>query len=382
MSQVIIYKAQVIAAMNHFEAHGASKDMTTLAAVLGLMEYKARDNLVAEVNDPACQLMRSIGQELAVLDPKFAVAPTDAGGCIKDYEQIAIDDSHLRYCDRNIQACELKNDTENLDWWRKWKAELQRRIAARSPVLDPSVVPAHKRGYRVTEIVDARTGAPGVFAVSKPSEAEIGPASTFEKAWAMAMRDYLETCIPVERGDELDIGQALDDDNGFFVLKNVEVPNDSKLHDLTGWRIDVSGLKDRTMRGPADGSPVKLSTGGLRAITPDEVELLWQCPLHMFVSGKGAVNFSVVNAEGIVLREISMKARLDSAKRRISWVDMSAPFLVKSIEPHSQPARYNHVCFIDDGGVVLDVDPATKLVSEQVRADTEAVEHSDAPTAG
>lgn len=239
MSQVIIYRSQVIAAMDYFEPYGSNQEMTTLAVILGLMEHKARDNLAVEVDAPACQLMRSIGQELAVLSVKYAETTKDA---------------------------------------------LQSSIALRTSVLNPSVVPAHKRKYRIIKISDTRTGVPTVFSVSRPCEVEIGPASTFEKAWAMAMRDYLESCGPLERGGELDIGQALDDDriyklpneDGFFVLKTVEVFGDSKLHDLTGWRIDASGLKDRAVRGPVDGSPVRLSTAGLRVIAPDEVELLRQ----------------------------------------------------------------------------------------------------------
>lgn len=55
-------------------------------------------------------------------------------------DQNLMDEQHLRYCDRNIEASQAKGDADGVSFWHQWKAEYQRRIAA-APAIHADHVP-------------------------------------------------------------------------------------------------------------------------------------------------------------------------------------------------------------------------------------------------
>lgn len=344
MNQILVTEKELVAAMAWFSKLTVAgrrfpkEQMATLAEALGMMHFRKEDHILLKAKGLTHQALWLSGQKPKLLEPTL----------------------------------EMKGEE-------------------RDQKIYPATAPAKWRGYSVIKVFDDKP----YYVTTTPADQVIGGSEirSFEAAWVVAMQDYLASMPSVELGDELDIGQALDDDrifklpneDGFFVLNEVFYPSKPNHHFITGWRIDQAGLKNRTGPAASEGAHVMLSNVELRELNPDEVQSLRACPRHTFISGKGTVNCSVQDERGVTFREVSMKSRLDLSDMKIIWID--EPFLVFSTETSNPPVgtplsfdpftqadvitgeRYNHFCFIDDGGVVLDVDPQTQIARPQEPVD-------------
>ncbi|WP_371436337.1 hypothetical protein [Polaromonas sp.] len=263
-----------------------------------------------------------------------------------------------------------------------WKAYAKPQIAAHDPCLDG----ANKAGYLVSAC--SMDPAP-MYAITTPLKEELQVLfDNSDSAWAAAMTHYLASLEGIDQGNRVGLFGAVDShiafqlprEDGYFVLQGVEYAAASRVYVLSGWLVDVHGSKDASCH---DGAPIKLSTGNLTILSEEVRDEIREANRGPHVSGKGAVNCAVAGAGGAVVREVSMKARLDLASMALRYVGQ--PFLVKAhdpeelkgdhavvldFDPFTQPdpvtgEHYTLFCFVDDGGKLLDLDPVTKIASSQ-----------------
>ena len=91
------------------------------------------ESLVGHWGTDSRQACLDLAALLKHKNPSHYTPPsTNISGEVTDAELAGYWESHLRYCDRNIAACEAKGDAANLDWWRKWKLDLHSRAAIAS----------------------------------------------------------------------------------------------------------------------------------------------------------------------------------------------------------------------------------------------------------
>lgn len=275
------------------------------------------------------------------------------------------------------------------DWsGRYWEALLSGAV----PSTDPFCKAAVETGYMV--VVSKDQDGNFAFEALFPSILGLGKHPDPDAAWSAITRDYLtHFCTDVDRGDRVNLPQAVakaqvvrfPNEDAFFVVSDVEYSTANKMQTLVGWRVDSSGFK----LGGRDA--VRVSACGLPALTHKEFDMLRDESLEPYISGKGALNCSILDSEGTVVREVSQKARLDFS--HFGVMPRGEPFLVNpaglthpfAFDPFTQPdpvtrEMYTQFCFVDDAGIVLSVDAKTRVAQRQeVLADTARQVVMDAP---
>lgn len=163
-----------------------------------------------------------------------------------------------------------------------------------------------------------------------------------ESAWVGATNAHLGTPPGVDRGDRVDMQEALaahrvfrqgeNDDDFFFVALSVDLPKDAQFYRTKGWVVDCFGKK------LAEPGPVMLEQSHLRALSADERELLKDLNTPA-APGKGELQCEVLDDHGDVVRRVHLKARFNPASMEVSVVGL--PMLLDAAAGQAQDLDFN-----------------------------------------